>query len=1033
MLNKKDKIMFNNQAISATAKDNDHMEEHCLSNEKNEHKFFVNVSPQNENRCFVKRSYTSPRIISKSMPWRNKGFIRYRINRSLSFDNGKNDGLFKSPNSSSGSSSFEGDKQLTRSAKIMRALNFNCSPFCNQRKKIKKTLNFNLTPSPKKFLNHKSSRDSTNINLTTSSPKINKTLNFDTSPSNSSTSSILLTSFESMDENQNQTPSQRNTKAKKLLNYVTPKKRMYVLSPDMDISSPSLRRSLKEKIDDIVQMSNSPVTHSFNRSRQLLNVSTHCNVSTPRNLYADFSDEDNERPCTPENTFSIVPESMSAIKKSHKKERSLRQMDNLSTKQASALTDPFMVEQFDDLQPEKRPLTPPMTEKNIVSICDTNSIKQSHKKDKSKKKISVLHSEDEFSDTGSIFDYSIEQGNAKYEESVPYPNVSLDKSEDNIMLYEADSDNISKHSTDSSELMNNSNEIESNKIVNDITKVNMKTSSCEEQICNTVSQNSISSVTAANDNTKNRPVTPNAFETNSVSSVGVITPENRIRFLQRIQTESIKKSHKKVKDENKKKLFLPKSLDHKLEVEKLNINNYKHSEILQNKENDNQIPMEENCPKIQNNDRASTPENVNSSRLLLSNFSSVKKSHRKDKHNKIVSEFMRRQKYLNRDVDCNNGQNEMQNDSKKKIQPEVINKSHKANVNISNVHTNDIVPHSRMSPSKRKIFSNLSDDDLSHLLCNSKSIQNEGESTEEFKIFTPIKRRKSLLRTNLKSDLLFDLQSDKNDSIEENIINIDASRCITPTLRRIGCAVLPDNKTDLSKEEKSNKTTDKDINNSVIKQQSTTQDQNGRSTPTNMSTLELLPNINSIKKSHRKDKRGNGFHRGLILEQEKLFLENNDHEYSQGDHSTSTIFSKQNENKQSLAGDNIVATFKLNSARVETQSSPIAIRKNSLNSNRDIDVEDMTNETTSSSKTPPNCLLAKSYIRLMQITSIKKSHKKERDRKRHKLVSPNNDSELSDDGSIFGEDEKTNTLEDSDIQNSSNKTDTDGSDYMNVK
>lgn len=313
--------MFNNQMTSTTENENDCTEEHNLSNERKEQKFIVDVSPSNDNRYFVKRAYTSPRILSKSVPRRNRNFIRYKINRSLSFDNTKNDRLFKSPNSSSGNSSFDNDKYLTRSAKIMRALNFNCSPFYNQRKKIKKTLNFNLTPSPKKFSNLRISRDNINFNLTSSSPKINKTLNFDTSPSDSSTSSILLTSFDSMDENQNQTPSQRNTKTKKLLNYITPKKRMYVSSPDMDISSPSLRLSLKEKIDDIVQMSSSPIPHSFNKDRKALNFNTRCNISTPRNLYADFSNDDDERPRTPENTISIVPESMSAIKKSHKKVR----------------------------------------------------------------------------------------------------------------------------------------------------------------------------------------------------------------------------------------------------------------------------------------------------------------------------------------------------------------------------------------------------------------------------------------------------------------------------------------------------------------------------------------------------------------------------------------------------------------------------------------------------------------------------------------------------------------------------------------
>nr|XP_050847185.1 probable cyclin-dependent serine/threonine-protein kinase DDB_G0292550 isoform X2 [Vespula vulgaris] len=1004
--------MFNNQMTSTTENENDCTEEHNLSNERKEQKFIVDVSPSNDNRYFVKRAYTSPRILSKSVPRRNRNFIRYKINRSLSFDNTKNDRLFKSPNSSSGNSSFDNDKYLTRSAKIMRALNFNCSPFYNQRKKIKKTLNFNLTPSPKKFSNLRISRDNINFNLTSSSPKINKTLNFDTSPSDSSTSSILLTSFDSMDENQNQTPSQRNTKTKKLLNYITPKKRMYVSSPDMDISSPSLRLSLKEKIDDIVQMSSSPIPHSFNKDRKALNFNTRCNISTPRNLYADFSNDDDERPRTPENTISIVPESMSAIKKSHKKERSLRQTDNLSTKHANVLqklTDPFMVEQFDDLQTEKRPLTPPMAEKSIVSVCDTNSIKQSHKKDKK----------------------SIEQGNIHEENNLHDTDFNLNKNEDNVDC-DSNSNNVSVNSIGCCELINSSNETVNDQIMDNVSNMDAKSSSClEEQTCNIISQNPLPSTSNANE--KSRSVTPNALETNSISSVKVITPENHINFLQHIQTESIKKSHKKIKDENRKKLFLPRSLENKLKEEKLDTTKNKHSEVSKDDQNDNNILISENCIDTEINVRASTPENVNSSRLLLSNFSSVKKSHKKDKHNKIVSEFMRRQKLLSKDADYNNVQREMHNDVNKKDQRKIKNKSINSDGTMSNLHLDNIKFNNKLSPSKRKILSNLSDDDLLHLLCNSKSTQSEDGSTEEFKICTPIKKRKPLLKTGLKSDCLHDVQSDKNDSFEEEIMNIDASRCITPTLRHLGCTVLPAHNTDLLKTNNDGKIANNEKSNSVEEQQQPdTQDQNGRSTPKNMSTIELLPNINSIKKSHKKDKRGNGLHRSLILEQEKLLLKKNDYEFLQViDHRTSTIVSKPNDNKSSLA-DNTSTNILSNGSNNSGESSRITIYKNPQSYNQNINVKDrkniLTNDTTSSNKTPPNCLMVKNYIRLLQTTSIKKSHKKERDRKKHKII--NNDLELSDEGSIFGENEKVDSLEDLHIEINSNETDIDRSDYV---
>ncbi|KAI4502280.1 hypothetical protein M0802_002962 [Mischocyttarus mexicanus] len=963
--------MFNNQMTNITGKENDCTEEHNLNNERKEQqKLLVNSTPPNHNRYFVRQSYTSPRIFKSR---RNKSLVCYRMNRTLSFDNCKNDRVFKSPNSSSGSSSMDNEKHLSRSAKIMRALNFNGSPFYNQRKKIKKTLNFNLTPSPKKFSSVKSARDNININLATSSPKINKTLNFDTSPSNSSTSSIFLTSFDSTDENQNQTPSQRNQKAKKLLDYITPKKRMYVSSPNMDISSPSLRLSLKEKIDDIVQMNRSPASLSFNQNRKALNFNTRCNISTPRNLYADFSNDDDERPHTPENTIPIIPESMSAIKKSHKKERSLRQTDNLSIQNANVLqklTDPFTVEQFDDLQREKIPLSSPMTEKNIVSGCDTNSIKQSYKKDKNRKNISMLLSGDELSDSGSIFEYPIGQRNLKRDNNACHNNLNFNKSDDNVD-YDSNSNNISANSIGCCELINSSNEAINNQAMDIVTDMNTKSSSCfEKETCNTVSQNPLPST--SNTDKKSRSVTPQTFETNSQHLVKVITPENQIDFIQYIRNESIKKSHKKIKEEKRKNLFLPRNLEHKLKDTVKN----KHFEVSKDDPNDNNISTNEDCVKVEIVVRASTPENVNSSRLLLSNFTSVKKSHKKDKHNKIISQFNRRQQFLNKDTDYNNVQHEMHNNVSKKYQRKIKNKS------IENDGT--------MSYLSDDQDDNDNDDDLLRLLCNFKSRQNEDR---------------------------------------KEIVNIDASRCLTPTIKYLGCTALSRQNTDLLKTNNNGKNTNNGKSNLVEQQQQPdTQDQNGRSTPKNMSTVELLPNVNSIKKSHKKDKRGHRLHRNLILEQEKL----NDYKFLQSDHRNSTIVSRSNDNKSSLA-DNTCSINMLNDGSNNCgENSTNTIYKNSQTLNQDVNVNErkniLKNDTTSSNKTPPNCLMVKNYMRLLQTTSIKKSHKKERDRKKHKII--NKDPELSDEGSIFGESDKVDTSDGLHIQINSNETDIDRSDYV---
>ena len=321
--------MYNNQSLDDRMRGSVGHEGYDFQNEGTGRRFLMKWSPQEDMKFYSRSRYGSPRMLSKSVPKKNKNLARIRINRSLNFDAGiipKRDLKFKSPNSSLDSICYEDDnllpdKQLSRSAKIMRALNLSRSPHNAEKKKVNKTLNFDMSPSPKKLLSY--SRSPCNIvhlNLSTSSPKINKTLNFDSSPAESNISSILGTSIDSIDENQNQTPSHRRRSAKKSLKYLTPIRKSNIGSSDVSRKSPLLRSDLKEKIDNIVQRA-TPNLHSLKKSNRKPGFVKEIFVSTPRNLFNDFDDEDQSGSKTPKNKFRLVPESMSAIKKSHKKVR----------------------------------------------------------------------------------------------------------------------------------------------------------------------------------------------------------------------------------------------------------------------------------------------------------------------------------------------------------------------------------------------------------------------------------------------------------------------------------------------------------------------------------------------------------------------------------------------------------------------------------------------------------------------------------------------------------------------------------------
>ena len=313
--------MHNNQSLDDRVRGSVCNDGYGFHSEVTGNRYFMKWSPEEDTKYYSRSRYGSPRMLSKSVPRKNKNLARCRINRSLNFDAGisKTDLKFKSPNSSSDSICYDDEKQLTRSAKIMRALNLSTSPLSIEKKKVNKSLNFDMTPSPKRLLSYTTSPcNIIHLNLSTSSPKINKTLNFDSSPAESNISSILGTSVDSIDENQNQTPSQRSRNVKKSLKYLTPQRQMSIYSPNFNSRSPNLRTELKEKIDNIIQVT-TPNLQSAHKSIKKSAIMEEIFVSTPRNLFNDFDNEDQGGSQTPKNKIRLIPESMSMIKKSHKK------------------------------------------------------------------------------------------------------------------------------------------------------------------------------------------------------------------------------------------------------------------------------------------------------------------------------------------------------------------------------------------------------------------------------------------------------------------------------------------------------------------------------------------------------------------------------------------------------------------------------------------------------------------------------------------------------------------------------------------
>lgn len=924
-------------------------------------KCFIAWSPLEKNDFSFKHRYVT---CSRSVPHKSKRLAKYRLSRSLNFDT-------TACNSNSENSSFEEDKHLSRSAKIMRALNFNSSPSYYGKTKIKKSLNFNLTPSPKSFRRAKKGiRKSLSLNFNSPLSVPNKFLNLNDNPSDSANSGLLFSSSDSIDENQNETPLQQSTKEHEMLHYSTPNAKYTRKSSCHSASfTPLLRSRLKETIDNIVYVAATPNSQSLKRVKGRTKYTNNIIMNTSRNLLHEFHDKDDaSRSCTPKNLICIIPESMSAIKRSHKKERSSRRSNGYTTQ----FTDSF-VKNESVLQDRFSRYS-----KQIDPFQDSRSDTVEQCANRSSNELVLSHSEDDMSDTGSLFDYTEEQKHI-FEES---RNVSEWKSN-----YTSVIPKIGKFDA----------------------KVNLEENVDCLSRADTSNRSSIDASNSCNENIDlangGRSVTPEPVKEGTVSeSQKSVTPENRINILQTISKDSIKRSHKKIKDNNKRRLFSPKVLQDKVEATEKQ-ENAKCSENFEEYESteENKISIEVNNHDVSRDERSSTPDKVSSSRLLLSQFSSVKKSHKKDKHNKILCGFLKRQEYFNKDMDLvtnNKYEQRTFNDEISECRNSIEDFPSDLDV-VRNIEDSTSLAASaslsssldKLSPSKRKKPQKNMSYDF--------ELQELDTSKEEFKIFTPLKRKRSLFAFTVAKEYthFYDLESEKNEHSDDTMASISFSRCLTPVLNFSNSCVKSEKDDIITK---SDDNADNGNVEEVYDSNCDSNDVTGRLTPRNMSTTELYPNLDSIKKSHKKNKRGNSSRKSFNA------MKNN---HSIGEKHETSLESVANEmyNPLEFPNDCVIADDAINKPIYDKSVNNV---ENLVNHTAD---DNQNCPSTSAGNlsptvTPPNYLKTKAYMKLLQETSIKRSHKKNRNKRKQELVVDTN--ELSDDGSIFGDEEKSCLIED---------------------
>ncbi|KAG7196937.1 hypothetical protein KM043_000208 [Ampulex compressa] len=974
---------------------------------ESEQKFANLRSPQEVGSLLLTRRLTSS---SKSVPRRTKSFVRYKISRSLNFDIGtlRSDVAYNSPNSSSDSGSYDEDRYLSRSAKIMRALNFTNKPsYCTT--KMKKALSFDSRSSPRKslFVNIDGLKSfSPNLDASVAS-EIRDISSDEQSALDSLSGEMLVASSESIDENQNQTPSRQGTKNVHSLSCATPVMRTNRTIHDLSMIAPSLRIGLKERIDDLVRIT-TPLEQLPLQCKSHNGSTNNVAVATPRNLYRDFcEDEDGGRPSTPENTTCAIPESMSAIKKSHRKER-LQRRNEYCTADSSKVA-------------AKCPsLGTPKLSKSLAA-CQAQASRIEYKCRSPTRSLNFI-------------DQLCVKSNEEKEMlefSTDVDLIDMESSTDRATDQESALDIGCEEFPPSLKVLNSSGESKgeddggvSNAIDADLPKLREPIGEAEESYGSLEEHNNPTAVEI-----DSRPTTPEQSASEGGNSERIVTPENRINFLQQILRDSIKKSHKKVKHENKKSHLVSGAM-HGRQMRDDEISGERAYD-----ENKSEFPRhkavaETDRTNSEKTDRASTPENLNSSRLLLSQFSSVKKSHKKDKHNKIIGEFIRRQKHFNKDrpstkegrcardvgnlvtsryeSDGEDPEAGTRDDKSVEVvaEKEEIRRGNKATVQKEGIgdsgrYTSRCIWANDLSPSKRK---QTKDVELQGYCQGLKAIGNE-----EFRIFTPIKKRKPLCAQNEAeySSSRRERPARENESAERNI---NLSRCSTPLILNCDeeCAHGHTQTSPASFRAANDLNNGADIEEApcgrlAVMPDSDSPAQSGKSTPENASPPKMCLGSASIKKSHRKNKRQNGSQEQPISDFDVA--------------APPTNRRKMREKTRIREDEEIVSPIRSRSELREDSGEIERDRPHTRLFCRDIaessngqglldrSAEDTNEEDDESpNRTPPNDLRAECYVRELQRASIKRSHKKVRDQ-RKTLIVDEDDRVPSDDGSIFGEQE----------------------------
>lgn len=614
--------------------------------------------------------------------------------------------------------------------------------------------------------------------------------------------------------------------------------------------------------------------------------------------------------------------------------------------------------------------------KDVIAETSATAENESQKKNRNTKRTLIYN--DECPDIKSDLDHSMQQETTSTGTDLLGSELKSNEMQD----------------IDSSDCENHENmQVSINLVDNEEEDHSMK-DVCNEEVNELFLQNESSNLCNVSATSENRMASPESNPIISQNSNKVVTPENHADVLTHMFSESIKKSHKKIKHENRKKLF--KSEDR----QEMELENEISLDVCNDDQNIKNQTTDVTCASSSQNfenDRPSTPENFNSSRLLLHDFSSVKKLHKKNKHSKRNSSFTEcyDYEYHKRNNDS------LQNNSCKE---ENVGAISCMNESIKSLESPGMSPKKKKKSTSMFLQSSTPKMPSALVSLGCKSID------EEFKIYTPIKKRSILLTITdyVPADEMLQETGEPAQSISNEI---DCSRCVTPIAR---FKELKKNK-DLSLERGNATGFETDIIALKAVDTANLEDKNGRLTPINMSTTELLHNINSIKKSHKKDKHNRS---KRPISEKKRKREKN---------VSFTNSGKMLEERIALSLSHV------DDHCTEKEICNVMREKEKNNSYKEIDyddpqpstsregnnIENVKNTTISKflNTTPPNSLSAMNFIKLLHTTSIKKSHKKERDMNAQtKYIFMSQEHELSDDGSIFDEEDRLSFINDNNTE-----------------